>query len=136
MAARRDLEIARAAQAIDRARVRRVKGEALALAYAHFEAHEVASGSTRSRAFERFVDAERWWLDDYVLFRALARQHDERAWTEWPVELRTRDPVALRRARLALAPVRRFPAWVHGRLAGEGGAARPAGLGGRGPVLG
>src|SRR5262249_57067787 len=46
MVARRDLEIARAAQAIDRTRVRRVKGEALGLAYAHFEAHEVASRST------------------------------------------------------------------------------------------
>jgi len=123
-AARRDLETARAARTIDRERIRRVKGEALALAYAHFQAHEAASGSRRSRAFERFVEAERWWLDDYVLFRALARQHDERAWTEWPVELRTRNPVALEHARLALAPVRRFLAWVQWQLAGQWERAR------------
>ncbi len=124
-AARRDLETARAAPGIDRARIRRVKGEALALAHAHFEAHEAASGSSRGRAFERFVEADRW-LDDYVLFRALARQHAERAWTDWPAGLRDRDPVALERVRVALAPALRLLAWVQWVLAVQWEEARRA----------
>lgn len=125
-AARGDLETVRAAPGIDRARIRRVKGEALALAHAHFEAHEASSGSSRSRAFERFVEAERWWLDDYVLFRALSQQHAERPWTEWPAALGTREPGALARARRALTPALRFLAWVQWLLAGQWEEARRA----------
>jgi 4-alpha-glucanotransferase len=115
--ARADLDVAVAASGIEHARVRRSKTEALRLAHAHFEAHEASSGSRRSRAFERFVDAERWWLDDYVLFRALARDHRELPWMDWPDEQRARDRAALERAREALSPAIRFAAWVQWVLA-------------------
>lgn len=38
------------------------------------------------------------WLDDWTLFAALRRQLD-RAWTEWPVALRDREPDAMAAAR-------------------------------------
>jgi 4-alpha-glucanotransferase len=125
-AAREDLDAARHAPGIDRARVRRAKWEALARAHAHFEAHEARSRSARSRDFERFLEAEHWWLADYVLFRALARQHDERPWTEWPAALRGRDRAGLEDARVALAPAMRFRAWMQWLLGGQWEEARRA----------
>jgi 4-alpha-glucanotransferase len=122
--ARDDLDAAMAASGIEHARVRRIKAEALHRAHTHFEAHEASSGSRRSRAFERFVEAERWWLDDYALFRALARHHRELPWTEWPDDQRLRDPHALAQAREALAPAIRFAAWVQWVLAEQWDEAR------------
>ena len=122
--ARDDLDAATAASGIEHARVRRIKAEALHLAQAHFEAHEASSGSRRSRAFARFVEAERWWLDDFALFRALARHHRELPWTEWPDRQRVRDPHALAQAREALAPAIRFAAWVQWVLAEQWAEAR------------
>ena len=40
---------------------------------------------------ERFQQEERWWLDDYALFRALHASYQERSWTEWPQALRSRE---------------------------------------------
>jgi 4-alpha-glucanotransferase len=57
----------------------------------------------RDPDFERYRRAEREWLDDYALFRALKTRHGEVEWTRWPAELRDRDPRALARAREELA---------------------------------
>ncbi|MEZ5066322.1 MAG: 4-alpha-glucanotransferase [bacterium] len=48
-----------------------------------------------------FRDRERRWLDDYALFAAL---HDEqnRAWFEWPEELKLREPGAIAEAKRRL----------------------------------
>ena len=44
------------------------------------------------------------WLDDFALFMALKESHGGRSWTEWPDELRRREPGgAGRRARATLA---------------------------------
>ncbi len=44
--------------------------------------------------YEAFRAASRDWLDDYVLFEALAERYQS-AWWDWPVEYRTRDTAAL-----------------------------------------
>ena len=43
------------------------------------------------------------WIDDWTLFMALRRQHDENGWWDWPAELRDRHPDALDTARRELA---------------------------------
>src|SRR5262245_66521769 len=63
-AARGALEVARAAPAVAYARVRQAKGEALAAAFARFEATETAAGAERPSAFAAFAAAESWWLPD------------------------------------------------------------------------
>jgi 4-alpha-glucanotransferase len=49
--------------------------------------------------FEKFRAAEKAWLDDYVLFRAIKIAQGGKAWNQWPRELMTRQPAALTQAR-------------------------------------
>jgi 4-alpha-glucanotransferase len=60
------------------------------------------------RELAAFRERSRHWLDDYALFRALKKVSGPKPWTEWPEELRRRDPPALERARQALAPEIRY----------------------------
>lgn len=52
--------------------------------------------------FERFCGEHAFWLDDFALFMALKGRFGGKAWSEWPVELRNRDPQALREAEESL----------------------------------
>lgn len=98
----------------ERQRLRRVRG-APRIAYADVRAlkdavlrrvfdhvHRV-SGGERREAFQAFVERERWWLDDYALFRALHERHDGQPWWEWDAALQAREPEALDRVRRELA---------------------------------
>ena len=115
--ARLALDAARAAPGVAYAHVRHAKSEALAAAFAHYEAAEAATGSRREAAFAAFVEAERWWLDEYVLFRALADLHGQQPWTTWEPAARDADAAALREMRPALGRACRYHAWVQWLLA-------------------
>jgi 4-alpha-glucanotransferase len=60
-------------------------------------------GGPGREAFDAFCEANREWLDDFALFRALKRAHGEVQWTRWPPPLRDRQPAALEAARRRLA---------------------------------
>jgi 4-alpha-glucanotransferase len=62
--------------------------------------------------FDGFLDANRDWLDDYVLYQALRDVHNNRPWYEWEPELVVRDPAALTRWRARLAEGIRFHQFV------------------------
>jgi 4-alpha-glucanotransferase len=101
-----ELEAAKKAARIDYAAVRRLKTRALQAGARQFLQHELAAGSERSpraRAFLEFCDAQRRWLPDYALFRAIKDARDGAAWWEWPEPLRERDRAALRAAEVRLA---------------------------------
>lgn len=53
------------------------------------------------QALASFEAENAYWLDNYVLFRAL-REEQRSAWWNWPRALRHRDPNALERAKLRL----------------------------------
>jgi 4-alpha-glucanotransferase len=55
-------------------------------------------------AFAQFCEAQRGWLDDYVLFAALSRAHSAAPWWTWRESLRDRHPHALREAAAQHAP--------------------------------
>jgi 4-alpha-glucanotransferase len=117
--ARDDLDAARAAPTIAYAQIRRVKREALLAAFARFEAVESATGSTRAAAFAEFVASAAWWLDDYVVFRALGDAHQHQPWTSWTsVADDAPSPTVVR--------ARRYYAWVQWLLAQQWTAARRA----------
>jgi 4-alpha-glucanotransferase len=120
------LDAARAAAGIAYGHVRHVKNEALAAGFAHYEATEAATGSAREAAFAAFVEEERWWLESYVLFRALADLHGHQPWTTWEPAARDADQVALAAIRPALGRACRYHAWVQWLLAGQWTAARRA----------
>jgi 4-alpha-glucanotransferase len=54
-------------------------------------------------AMNSFADEHRYWLDDYVLFRALKTAHGGKPWHEWDPAVRNRNPKALVEWRLKLA---------------------------------
>lgn len=97
-------EIARLRQlpSVDYASIRRLKDRWLRRSYDRFLKLEVARGSPRAIRFDGFVREQRWWLDDYALFRALHALHEELPWTKWPDLLAQADPTTLSQARGAL----------------------------------
>jgi 4-alpha-glucanotransferase len=62
-------------------------------AAAGFQARATAA---EREAFAGWCDGAGPWLDDYALFMALQRAHDDQTWWTWPAPLRDRDPEALR----------------------------------------
>ena len=117
------IEDARRSSGVQYETVRRVKANALRRAHAAFEATDPGDDGRRDE-FEAFVERERWWLDDYALFRALNDEHGGRYWREWEGDLRDRQPDALSAARRRLAPDVRYFQYVQWVAAGQWQRAR------------
>lgn len=62
-----------------------------------------ASGDARAR-FDRFVEENTWWLEDFVLYDALRERNHQACWKQWPSDLARRQPQALESTRRELAP--------------------------------
>jgi 4-alpha-glucanotransferase len=95
--------------------VRRLKDRWLRRSWDRFLLMEVARGTPRAKSFDRFVEREGWWLDEYALFRSLHALHDERRWQEWPEAVAAADPAAVDQARRALymeSSYRRYLQWI------------------------
>ena len=61
-------------------------------------------GLTVGEEYRTFVAREGGWLEDYALFMALKEAHGGVAWTDWEAGAALREPAALDRWRLRLAP--------------------------------
>ncbi len=53
--------------------------------------------------YDRFLDANAYWLDEFALFVVLKRRQEFRPWNLWPRELKMREAEAIAPAREALA---------------------------------
>jgi 4-alpha-glucanotransferase len=58
-------------------------------------AYERFQQEGKRHEYERFCTENSTWLDDFALFMALTGHFSEKAWTEWPQEIRDRHPEAL-----------------------------------------
>ncbi len=123
---RATLDRVRVSAAVDYKRVRRLKDTVLRRCFAHFRDREWASGTRRAGAFRAYVAEQRWWLDDYALYRALKARHGERAWVDWPEPLRGREPDALAAAREELADDILFRQYLQWLAGDQWGVAREA----------
>ena len=103
VASRERLARAKDSPAVDFRAVRAVKGVALRAAFSEFRERHAGTGSGRDRAFRDYVEGERWWLDEYALFRALHDEHHACYWRDWEPGARDRQPGALAAARERLA---------------------------------
>lgn len=92
----------RAAPRVEYGSIRRLKDRWLRRSFERFLRLEVARGSPRALRFDGFCRQQRWWLDEYALFRALHALHEELPWTKWPDPLSQADPRAMAEARGAL----------------------------------
>ena len=99
---RTDLQALRESCSVDYANVRRLKTRALGLAFESFVSRHWGLGTARADELRRFEERERWWLEDYSLFRALREEKDARSWLEWSSDIRDRQPAAMRAARQRL----------------------------------
>jgi 4-alpha-glucanotransferase len=109
------LDGARSTSYVDYAAVRELKQIALRRSFARFVDAEWRAGTSRASALRTFIDAQRWWLDDYALFRALQVRYGERLWDDWPEPIRRRDGDAIERARAELADevlYRQYVQWI------------------------
>jgi 4-alpha-glucanotransferase len=103
------LSRARQSPHVDYAAVRIAKAHALRQAFAWFSTHRRDASDGRVRAFESFQERERWWLEDYAIFRALHDAHGGRHWREWEPEVRDRVPDAMQAVRERYAqPIRYY----------------------------
>lgn len=85
-----------------------IKGTLLAKAAAAAAARPPAD---ERRAFEAFIEAERAWLDEAVLFLALVRRFEGRPWPDWPAGLAARRPDDMKSARRELASELEAESW-------------------------
>ena len=53
--------------------------------------------------FRRFCKKHDSWLDNFSLYKALRKKYNKAAWFSWPVDLRDRQPEAIRKAEKELA---------------------------------
>jgi 4-alpha-glucanotransferase len=107
-----DVPVPASSPRVDYRTARARKNRALGCAFDWFETHAARSGSARDRALNAFAGRERWWLDDYVLFRALHDEHGGRPWRTWDAGVRDRNPAALDAARRRLARRIRYHTFV------------------------
>lgn len=71
-----------------------------------------------AQEYQTFCKQHAAWLDDYALFMAIKDSQNDKAWSEWPEELRTRKTKALKQAAAKLAePIKayKFMQWVFDR---------------------
>lgn len=101
-AARDTLAAVRAGSRVEQDRIRAVKNAALQRAFDRFHDEDLQRRGPRAAALAAYVDEQRWWLDDYAVFRTLHSSFGERPWTTWPEDLKSRRPEAIERARREL----------------------------------
>ena len=56
-----------------------------------------------NRAFHQFIQRQQDWLQDYALFMAVKAEQEQAGLSDWPDDLRTREPAALAAAKERLA---------------------------------
>jgi len=88
-----------ASPSVPYAEVKAIKSVALRRAFDHFRTNEWAHDTARAQDLRDYIAAERWWLEDYALFRVLHDHHHARPWWEWPAGLVAREPEAMTAAR-------------------------------------
>ncbi len=75
-------------------------------------------------AFDQFRQAEKNWLDDYALFRAIKDAQGGKPWYQWPRDLVDRKPAALERVRRELERQIGFEAFCQFLVARQWAAVR------------
>lgn len=67
-------------------------------------AFERFQGRKNPPEYEKFFREQSYWLDDFALFKTLKSRFRGKMWSDWPPDLRDRQPEALQAARKGLLP--------------------------------
>ena len=87
---------------IDYEKIYKTRFKVLEKAYERFR-DRMAGGNQEREAYERFVNENAFWLDDYSLYMAVKDKNNGVSWNEWDAPLKNREEEALAAAREQLA---------------------------------
>lgn len=59
---------------------------------------EFVPPDTNDSAYVAFCSQQQFWLDDYVLFKVLKQQFDDKSWNEWPDPWKFRESTVIQQA--------------------------------------
>ena len=71
-----------------------------------------SASSDEKEQLEEFKAANSVWLDDYCLFIACLKAHDNRPWNQWDVDLTRRNPKAIRAFRKENTAEIKYQIWL------------------------
>lgn len=94
------------------AEVRRVKEAAIGQAFDRFLRSDWADRTTRAAEFAGFTSREKWWLDEYALFRSCETLWPGKSWREWPEAVARRDEKTLGELRRQLSREIKYTQYV------------------------
>lgn len=83
------IEVERAGNSVDYSEAYNYKYRLLDKAYQAYRQH------TKNEAFTIFCQKNKFWLNDFALFRAIKQHYENREWFKWPEAIRDRDKEAL-----------------------------------------
>ncbi|HJR59712.1 MAG TPA: 4-alpha-glucanotransferase [Vicinamibacterales bacterium] len=126
---RKRLDTVRRSRSVRHREVRELKTEVLEGLFARFLEEQWRPGSPRALAMRGYMERERWWLDDYAVFRALHAESGAQYWLNWEPPLRDRDPRALNQARSRLEREVLYYTWLQWVAGDQWAAARQAARG-------
>ncbi|MDD5217315.1 MAG: 4-alpha-glucanotransferase [Candidatus Omnitrophica bacterium] len=72
--------------------------------------------SSGGGAFDRYVQANHFWLEDFAVFKVIKENHQEAGWEDWPGDLKSRDPAAMGEIKKKYAQRIRFHEWLQWQL--------------------
>jgi 4-alpha-glucanotransferase len=120
------LDAVRRSRSVSHRIVRELKAEVLRSLFAQFVEEQWRPGTVRAAAMRGYIERERWWLDDYAIFRALHAESGPRYWLDWDEPLRRREPKGLREARARLEQEILYYTWLQWVAGQQWAAARSA----------
>ncbi len=109
---RRKLDEARRSPRIRYDLVFPLKYGALRRAFDRFEQEHGSKNDARAQEFSAYCREQADWLDSFALYTAISADQQQRAWWEWPAELRDRNPEALAKEKDRLAREVRYQQWL------------------------
>ncbi len=59
---------------------------------------EIVPPDANDSGYVAFCSQQQFWLDDYVLFKVLKQQFDDKSWNEWPQAWKFREPAVILQA--------------------------------------
>ncbi len=94
---------------VDYGRIYRFKWQLLRRAFSGFSER---AGQQDLDELAAFRQAERFWIEDYSLYKALKAACRQRSWVEWPEALKNRESEEIEQARAKYAEDVDFHAWT------------------------
>lgn len=72
--------------------------------------------SIRAAAFNKFLEENKFWLEDFVLFKVIKEIHHEAGWEHWEEKYKRRESAAIHRFRDEHAERLKFYEWLQWQL--------------------